>query len=231
MSPFSPFLKQIFKIIVLYLFLWPFTFILSQQKSKFNDEQIKQKIKLVHNNLFVLTSSYKDKIQNKKLRIPLSMGLHDLFSDNNKYIYRHDVFFYFSKIDIPKSMKIVYEQTDSQSLKTEIRVIELANLSRSTPFSLNIKYLSWSSEQENNNNEVTTNLIKRSDKIVYPPGATVVEYTINKMKNPKEKYKILLAYHHTIKALERAMFRYKKALKDKREKVIERSLNLGNNSN
>ncbi len=231
MFSFSPFKKKIFKAIILYFFLWPFTFILSQQKSKFNNEQINQEIRLVHNNLFALTSSYKNKIQNKKLKISLSMGLHNLFSDNNKYIYRHDVFFYFSKINIPKSMKIIYEQTDLKSLTTEVRIIELADLSKSAPFSLNIKYLAWSSEQENNDDEITTNLIKGSDKIVYPPSATVVEYAINKIKNPEKKYKILLAYHNTIKALERAMFRYKKAQKDREKKVIERSLNLGNDSN
>ena len=140
-------------------------------------------------------------------------------------------FFYFSKINVPKSMKIIYEQTDLKSLTTEIRIIELADLSPNAPFSLNIKYLSWSSEQENNDEEITINLIKGSDKIIYPPAATVVEYAINKIKNPEKKYKILLAYHNTIKALERAMFRYKKAQKDKEKKVIERSLNLGNKSN
>ena len=200
------------------------------QENNFNYDQIHQEIGYIHKNIRQLTTQYKDKIIDNKLRVSIGLGLHNILDDNEKYVYRNDAFFYFSDKNNLQSMKLIYEQTRLGSLSTEVRIIELMNLSEVAPFPIKIKYISWTLNQENGDKETSMNLVRFSDKIIAPPGATSIQYAIDNLQTSEEKFNLLLTYRKIIKKLESTMLLSIESDKQNKKKVRRRSLHLGRKS-
>ena len=184
-------------------------------------------IQKLHSSIARLSRAFKDKKDGNRLRIPVSLGHHDFFSDSEDYVYRNDVFLYYSG-DTPKDILFLYEQTHTNSLITELRLIRLSNLTKQPPFDLQITYITWSPDSdERGKGQLVSSLIKFSDKVKPSKVSQTERFSLKDIKKPIERYQILLEYWGTLKKLQRTMEYHIQIKEQKRKDNILRSLKIG----
>ena len=215
------------------IFLALFAFFLGQTTlqgqqqiiGKIDFNYINKKIAGIHSSIIKLSQAYKDKIDKNKLRMPVSFGHHNFFTDSEDYVYRNDAFLYFTGETL-KDILFVYEQTHTNSLITEVRLNRLTNISKKPPFDLQVTYMTWAADEERTGQEAK-DLIKFSDEINPPKTARVRKFLLQDIKKPDERSSLLFEYKKNLLRLERMMEYYLQAREQERKNKIKYGLKIG----
>ena len=201
------------------------------QDREANFSFLNKEIEELHRSIIELSTiynnTYKDRKKENKLRIPISLGHHNIFSDSEDYIYRSDAFLYYTG-NTPKDILFLHEQTHTNTLFTEIRFLRVNDLSRPSPFRIQISYVNWAQSSESRDSRAALSLIDFSDKIELPLGVQREDFSLQDIKKPATRYKLLVEYRKKLKKLQRTM-EYHIQLKDKQklDKIL-RGLAIGN---
>ena len=157
----------------------------------------------------------------------MSMGHHNIFSDPEDYIYRSDAFIYYTG-DTPQDILFLHEQTHTATLFTEVQLFRVNDLSRPSPFQIQISYINWTQSSESRNRQAALNLINFSDKIDFPLGAVREDLTLQDIRKPQTRYKVLIEYRRKLKKLQRTMEHHIQLEDKQRLNKILRGLAIGN---
>ena len=154
----------------------------------------------------------------------ISIGKHHSFSEKKQYAFHYRVFCYLESNQLDK-ITLIYEQSESETLLTEIRKITVNNVRKNIMDTIEITYAKWSGWATN---KTTSNkqLLSISDKQDYPKNAVIQRYKLQEISHHK-KYNVLIDYRNSVKQLIRQLDYRRQVQGKSRELELQHSLNLG----